>query len=78
MTVDERPKTAYNNKRLQRKEEFSMSECSGNCSSCGSSCSERKAESLLAELNSASTVRRVYAVVSGKGGVGLFSVWFTP
>ena len=28
-----------------------MSSCNGNCSSCGSDCSERKAESLLAKLN---------------------------
>ncbi len=51
-----------------------MSECSGNCSSCGESCGERKAESLRAELNPNSTVRKVYAVVSGKGGVGKSTV----
>ena len=28
-----------------------MSGCSGNCSSCGESCSDRKQESLLAEPN---------------------------
>ena len=48
-----------------------MSSCSGNCSSCGSSeCGDRKAESLLAKLNPRSTVKKVIAVVSGKGGVG--------
>ena len=48
-----------------------MSEnCSGNCSSCGESCGDRKQESLLAELNERSKVRKVIAVVSGKGGVG--------
>ena len=51
-----------------------MSECSGNCSSCGASCSERKPESLLAELNPNSVVHKVYAVVSGKGGVGKSTV----
>lgn len=51
-----------------------MSECSGNCSSCGQSCGERKQESLLAELNPASSVKKVYAVVSGKGGVGKSTV----
>ena len=47
-----------------------MSSCSGNCSSCGSDCADRKAESLLAKLNPKSTVKKVIAVVSGKGGVG--------
>ena len=52
-----------------------MSEsCSGNCASCGSDCGERKAESLLAQLNSKSQVKKVIAVVSGKGGVGKSTV----
>ena len=52
-----------------------MSSCSGNCSSCGStSCSDRTAESLLATLNPHSTVKKVIAVVSGKGGVGKSTV----
>ena len=51
-----------------------MSSCSGNCSSCGSDCSDRKAESLLAQLNPNSTVKKVIAVVSGKGGVGKSTV----
>ena len=52
-----------------------MSSCSGNCSSCGSSsCGDRKAESLLAQLNPKSSVKKVIAVVSGKGGVGKSTV----
>ncbi|MBE6984202.1 MAG: Mrp/NBP35 family ATP-binding protein [Ruminococcaceae bacterium] len=52
-----------------------MSEqCSGNCASCGESCGERKQESLLAELHAKSSVKKVYAVVSGKGGVGKSTV----
>ena len=51
-----------------------MSSCNGNCSSCGSDCSERKAESLLAEPNPKSNVKKVIAVVSGKGGVGKSTV----
>lgn len=52
-----------------------MSEqCSGNCSSCGENCSERKQESLLAKLHEKSTVRKVIAVISGKGGVGKSTV----
>ncbi len=52
-----------------------MSSCSGNCSSCSSSsCGDRKAESLLASLNPNSTVKKVIAVVSGKGGVGKSTV----
>ncbi len=46
-----------------------MSEsCSHNCESCGQNCSERTApESMLAPAN---PIRKVIAVVSGKGGVG--------
>ena len=52
-----------------------MSSCNGNCSSCGStSCGDRKKESLLASLNPKSTVKKVIAVVSGKGGVGKSTV----
>ena len=51
-----------------------MSSCSGNCSSCSSDCGERKAESLLAQLNPKATVKKVIAVVSGKGGVGKSTV----
>ncbi len=52
-----------------------MSSCNGNCSSCGStSCGDRKAESLLETLNPKSTVKKVIAVVSGKGGVGKSTV----
>lgn len=51
-----------------------MSSCNGNCSSCGSDCSDRKAESLLAQLNPKANVKKVIAVVSGKGGVGKSTV----
>ena len=51
-----------------------MSSCSGNCSSCGESCSDRKQESLLAAQNPYSNVKKVIAVMSGKGGVGKSTV----
>ena len=51
-----------------------MSSCSGNCSSCSSDCGDRKVESLLADLNPLSSVKKVIAVVSGKGGVGKSTV----
>ena len=51
-----------------------MSSCNGNCASCGSDCSDRKAESLLAPANPHSNVKKVIAVVSGKGGVGKSTV----
>ena len=52
-----------------------MSEsCNGNCAACGSDCNDRKAESLLAKLNPKSSVKKVIAVVSGKGGVGKSTV----
>ena len=47
-----------------------MSDCNHDCSSCSANCSERKAESFLKALNPESSVKKVIAVVSGKGGVG--------
>ncbi len=47
-----------------------MAECNHDCSNCSSNCSERKPESFLKELNPYSSVKKVIAVVSGKGGVG--------
>ena len=52
-----------------------MSSCSGNCSSCNSSdCGDRNKESLIAQLNPKASVKKVIAVVSGKGGVGKSTV----
>ena len=52
-----------------------MSEtCSGNCASCGEECASREQESLLAQANPLSNVKKVIAVVSGKGGVGKSTV----
>ena len=52
-----------------------MSSCNGNCSSCSSAdCGDRKKESLLAQLNPKAGVKKVIAVVSGKGGVGKSTV----
>ncbi|MBR4626759.1 MAG: Mrp/NBP35 family ATP-binding protein [Ruminococcus sp.] len=48
-----------------------MSECTHDCSSCGSDCASRKEpQSLLEEPNKMSSIGRVIGVVSGKGGVG--------
>ncbi|MDO4627689.1 MAG: Mrp/NBP35 family ATP-binding protein [Planctomycetia bacterium] len=49
-----------------------MSEsCNHDCSSCSQNCSERQQQqSLKAELNELSSVKKVIAVLSGKGGVG--------
>jgi Mrp family chromosome partitioning ATPase len=49
-----------------------MSEsCTHDCSSCSSSCGERKdPQSFIEKTNEYSKVKRVIAVVSGKGGVG--------
>ncbi len=48
-----------------------MSECSHNCSSCGSDCAERKSpQSFIEKLGEGSSVKKVIGIVSGKGGVG--------
>ena len=52
-----------------------MAECSHNCSTCKHHCSERQSkEDLIAKSNTNSHVKKVVAVVSGKGGVGKSSV----
>ena len=52
-----------------------MSDCSHDCSSCGESCSERTAPmDLRAPANELSSIKKVIAVVSGKGGVGKSTV----
>ena len=48
-----------------------MSECTHDCSSCGADCSSRD---LKAPANAKSKVKKVIAVVSGKGGVGKSTV----
>ena len=44
-----------------------MAECTHDCATCSQKCSK---ESLLEPQNSASSVKRVIGIVSGKGGVG--------
>lgn len=44
--------------------------CTHNCSTCGANCSSRDKKSLLEPANKMSNVKKVIAVVSGKGGVG--------
>ncbi|MCI9264465.1 MAG: Mrp/NBP35 family ATP-binding protein [Oscillospiraceae bacterium] len=48
-----------------------MAECNHDCSSCGESCGERTApQDLQAAANPHANVKKVIAVMSGKGGVG--------
>lgn len=44
--------------------------CSNDCSACGESCPSRKPQSLLKKPHAQSSIKKVVAVVSGKGGVG--------
>ncbi|MDE5565110.1 MAG: Mrp/NBP35 family ATP-binding protein, partial [Oscillospiraceae bacterium] len=48
-----------------------MNECTHDCSTCSSCCSERTApQSLLEKPNEMSKIGKVIGIVSGKGGVG--------
>lgn len=48
-----------------------MSECTHDCSSCGESCSARKSpQDLREQPHPLSKIKKIIAVVSGKGGVG--------
>lgn len=55
-----------------------MSECTHDCSSCGESCGERTSpQDLRKPANELSHIKKVIAVVSGKGGVGKSAVTCT-
>jgi Mrp family chromosome partitioning ATPase len=46
-------------------------ECTHSCETCGTDCSDRtKPKSLIEKTNEMSNVKKVIAIVSGKGGVG--------
>lgn len=47
-----------------------MSECNHDCGNCDKSCADRKPVDLRAKANDKTNVKKVIAVVSGKGGVG--------
>ena len=50
---------------------MSEENCTHDCSSCGKNCADRKEKfDFSAKLNAASSVKKVIAVASGKGGVG--------
>ena len=51
-----------------------MSECTHHCESCKSGCHKQDAMAQKAPLGELSSVRRVIAVMSGKGGVGKSTV----
>ena len=55
-----------------------MSECTHDCSTCGASCGERtEPQDLVKPANAQSNIKKVIAVVSGKGGVGKSAVTCT-
>ena len=55
-----------------------MSECTHDCSSCGESCGERTSpQDFRKPANALSSIQKVIAVVSGKGGVGKSAVTCT-
>ena len=47
-----------------------MSECTHDCSSCGLNCPSKEKQSLLEKPHAGTSVKKVIAVMSGKGGVG--------
>ena len=47
-----------------------MSECTHDCSTCSENCAERQETDFRAKPHELSSVKKVVAVLSGKGGVG--------
>ncbi len=54
----------------EQKEKKMSENCTHDCSSCGENCADRDPKSFLEPQNALSDIKKVYAVVSGKGGVG--------
>lgn len=51
-----------------------MSNCDSNCSSCEQDCTSRETPDFLYKQNKHSNIKKIYAIVSGKGGVGKSSI----
>ena len=51
-----------------------MSGCTHNCSTCSSDCGKAKEGIPFESMNEQSSCKKIYAVASGKGGVGKSSV----
>ena len=47
-----------------------MSECTHDCSTCSANCSSREKKSLIEQPHQGTNIKKVIAVMSGKGGVG--------
>ncbi len=47
-----------------------MSECTHNCETCSSKCSQKESNSLIEKAHELSKIKKVIGIVSGKGGVG--------
>lgn len=47
-----------------------MSECTHDCSTCGANCPSREKQSLIEAPHAGTSIKKVVAVMSGKGGVG--------
>ena len=47
-----------------------MSECTHDCSTCTANCSSREKQSMIEKPHKSSNIKKVVAVMSGKGGVG--------
>ena len=46
-----------------------MSECTHDCSTCSANCSSREKKSLIEQPHQGTNIKKVIAVMSGKGGV---------
>ncbi|MBQ4639776.1 MAG: Mrp/NBP35 family ATP-binding protein [Clostridia bacterium] len=47
-----------------------MSECTHDCSSCSANCASREKQSMIEKPHRSASIKKVVAVMSGKGGVG--------
>ena len=56
------------NQEIQNQQ--AQEECTHDCSTCSANCASRDPKSLLKQPHQLSSIKKVIAVVSGKGGVG--------
>ena len=63
-------KDGRGHRKMENRGEEAMSECTHDCSSCGANCPSRDQQSLIEKPHAGTSIKKVIAVMSGKGGVG--------
>ncbi len=64
------PKAYLGKNAFSERKDDPVSECTHDCSTCGANCPSREQQSMLEAPHKGTHIKKVVAVMSGKGGVG--------